>query len=157
MPDLACGNQLPDRAGDVFHRHVRVDAVLVEQVDAVGAQPLQRGLGDGTDALRPAIHAVRRDAVPEAELGGDDDLITDGCERFANQLLVGERALGFSRVEEGHPVLERIADQFHRRLPARPGAVAEIQSQAAEADGGGFKPAGSQCAFFHAVGVRGGW
>ena len=31
--DLALGDQLLDRAGDLFDRHVRVDAVLVEEVD----------------------------------------------------------------------------------------------------------------------------
>ena len=46
VPDLAFRDQLPDGAGDVLDRHVRVDAVLVEQVDAIGPQPLQRRVGD---------------------------------------------------------------------------------------------------------------
>ena len=37
VPDLAGPDQLLDGAGDVLDRHVRVDAVLVEQVDVVGA------------------------------------------------------------------------------------------------------------------------
>ena len=32
---LARCDQFLDRAGDVFHRHVRVDAVLVEQIDRI--------------------------------------------------------------------------------------------------------------------------
>ena len=43
-PHLAFTHQLADRAGDVFHRHVAVDAVLVEQVDMVGAQALAASL-----------------------------------------------------------------------------------------------------------------
>ena len=39
---LALLDQLLDRAGDVFDRHVRVDAMLIEQVDAVGPQALER-------------------------------------------------------------------------------------------------------------------
>ena len=39
--DLALGDQFADRAGDVLDRHVRVDAVLVEQVDRVDAQSLR--------------------------------------------------------------------------------------------------------------------
>ena len=46
VPHLALGDQLLDRARHLLDRHVRVDAVLVEEVDRVGAQALQRGLRD---------------------------------------------------------------------------------------------------------------
>ena len=39
--DLALLDQLLDGAGDLLDRDVRVDAVLVEQVDPVGPQPPQ--------------------------------------------------------------------------------------------------------------------
>ena len=42
--DLALADQFLHRAGHVLDRHVRIDAVLVEQVDAVGPQPLERRL-----------------------------------------------------------------------------------------------------------------
>ncbi|RYD20404.1 MAG: aldo/keto reductase, partial [Lysobacteraceae bacterium] len=45
-----------------------VDAVLVEQVDAVGPQPGQRLVGDLSDTLRPAVEAIGRHAVPKADL-----------------------------------------------------------------------------------------
>ena len=38
VPDLAGRDELLDRAGDVLDGHLRVDAVLVEQVDDVGAK-----------------------------------------------------------------------------------------------------------------------
>ena len=44
--DLALADQLLHRAGHVLDRHVRIDAVLVEQVDGVGLEALERGLGD---------------------------------------------------------------------------------------------------------------
>ena len=37
VPHLALGDQLLDRAGNVLHRHLGIDAMLVEQVDVVGA------------------------------------------------------------------------------------------------------------------------
>ena len=40
--DLALRDQLLDRSRDVLDRHVGVDAVLVEQVDGVDLQPLER-------------------------------------------------------------------------------------------------------------------
>ena len=39
--DLACLNQLFHSAGDVFYRHVRIDAVLIEEVDRLDFEPLE--------------------------------------------------------------------------------------------------------------------
>ena len=39
-----------------------IDAVLIEQIDAIGPQALQRGVGDLSDVLRPAVHAELRRA-----------------------------------------------------------------------------------------------
>ena len=36
MQHLALGHQVLDRTGHVFDRHLRVHAMLVQQVDAVG-------------------------------------------------------------------------------------------------------------------------
>ena len=58
--------------------------VLVEQVNAVGPEPLQRRLGNGPDVLGPAVQARLDLSALEAELGGDHDLVTDGRERFAD-------------------------------------------------------------------------
>ena len=53
MLDLAFRDQLLDRAGHVLDRHVRVDPVLVEQVDRLDAEPLQRAV----DRLRGCARA----------------------------------------------------------------------------------------------------
>ena len=109
--DLALRDELLDRAGDLLDRHVRVDAVLVEEVDVVGPQPLERGLGDLLDVLGAAVHAALPGLDPglevEAELGGDHDLLAYGLERLAHELLVGERAVGLGRVEERHAAARR--------------------------------------------------
>ena len=77
-PDLACLDQVLDRAGDVLDRHVRIDPVLVEQVDHVGVQALERGIRDGLDVFGPAVDATAalagRRVEVEAELGGDHHL-----------------------------------------------------------------------------------
>ena len=46
MLDLALPDQVLHGARDVFDRNVRVDAVLIEQVDDIGPEPLERGVGD---------------------------------------------------------------------------------------------------------------
>jgi hypothetical protein len=42
MLDLPFRDQVLEGAGDVLDRHVRIDAVLVEEVDQVDLEPLQR-------------------------------------------------------------------------------------------------------------------
>jgi hypothetical protein len=78
VPDRAFLDQILHRPRHVFDRHVRIDAVLVVEVDAVGLQPRERGLGDLPDVLRPAVKARLRVPGLEAELGGDNDLLPEG-------------------------------------------------------------------------------
>ena len=59
--DLALAHEVGHRAHDVLDRHGGVDAVLVEEVDAVGGEPAERALDGLADVLRPAVHA--RDAA----------------------------------------------------------------------------------------------
>ena len=79
MLDLALLNQFLHRAGDVFDRHVRVDAMLIEEIDGLDLEPLQRGFGDFLDVLRPAVQAsppgppLRIEL--ETELRGDHHLV----------------------------------------------------------------------------------
>ena len=54
MADLAFGDQLLDRARHLFHRHVGIDAVLVQQIDAIGLEPPQAAVDGGLDVVRPA-------------------------------------------------------------------------------------------------------
>ena len=55
MLHLAFMDQPLDCSGDIFDRHLRVNAVLVEEVDHIRLEPLERGLGDALDLLGPAI------------------------------------------------------------------------------------------------------
>src|SRR6478672_1591735 len=42
--DLTLLDQILHRAGDVFDRHVRVNSMLIEQVDDIDSEPLERAL-----------------------------------------------------------------------------------------------------------------
>jgi hypothetical protein len=54
---LALLDQVLHRAGHVFDRHVRIDAVLIEQVDGVGPSRLSEPSADLLDVLGPAVQA----------------------------------------------------------------------------------------------------
>src|SRR5882724_5742306 len=103
MPDFACVDQVFHRTGDLLDGDVRIDPVLIEQVDAVGPESLERGLGDLSDVVRAAVEPpllARRGVNIEAELRGDHYLVTAGRQRFSHELLIRERAVDFRRVEK---------------------------------------------------------
>ena len=99
--DLAFADQVLDRARDVLDRHVGIDAVLIEEIDPIGLEPLQRRVGDLADVRRPAVQPRLLAAFElEAELRRDHDLIANRRERFADELFVRERPVDFGRIEE---------------------------------------------------------
>jgi hypothetical protein len=110
--------------------------MLIEQVDAVGPQPLQRSLDDIADMLGPAVEpdhrAVRIEL--EAELGGDDHLIPNGFERLANEHFVGERPVALGGVKERDSTLVGGADHGDPVALVGGWPQPEAQAHAAEAE-----------------------
>ena len=104
MKHLALGNQVFHRPGHVLDGHLRVDAMLVEQVDAVGSQAPQLGLDHLPNVFGPAVppsaSLARLRIDVEAELGGYDDPIADALQRLADDFLGHEGAIGLGGVEQ---------------------------------------------------------
>ena len=101
MLHLALQNQLFDCAGHVLDGHVRINAMLVKQVNRLDFEPFERSLDHSFDAFRLAGHTTLLAAVAiESELRGNDYLLTERSECFADEFLVGERAIDFGGVEE---------------------------------------------------------
>ena len=149
LPSL---DQFLHRPGDVLDGHVRVDAVLVEQVDAVGPEPLERRLRDLPDVLGPAVEARLLPALDlEAELGGDHHPVADGGEGLADEFLVRERAVDLGGVEERDPEIDGRPDQRDPLLLLDGRAVAEAQAHAAEAERRHFQVALPELALLHCV------
>jgi hypothetical protein len=59
VPDLALPDQLAQRADRVLDRRGGVDAVLVVEVDVVGAKAPQRPLDGDAEVLRGAVDLLR--------------------------------------------------------------------------------------------------
>lgn len=109
VPDLALLNQLLDGACHIFDGHLRIDTVLVEQIDHVGLESLQRRLGDLLDVLWPAVEAGGCGEL-EAEFHGDHHLVSERSKGFAHELFIGERPVDFSGVEEGDSAIHGCGD-----------------------------------------------
>lgn len=75
----------PPRSGGFW-----IDTVLIEQVDAIGPQPLQRCVGDLPVVFWPAVQAepLKLPAEWVADLGCDHHLVAERGQRFAHNLLV---------------------------------------------------------------------
>src|SRR5439155_1568620 len=149
---LALRNQFLDRARHVLDRDVRVDTVLIIQIDDVGPESFQRTL----DALLDALWAAVLDLLPagitsDPELRGDHHLSAHRRQRFANELFVGVRTVDFGRIEECDAAFNGRADERDHRLLVGRDTVALAHPHAAEPEGRDFQTTRSQFAFLHVV------
>ena len=147
---LAFLDQLLHCTRDIFDRHVRIDAVLIEQIDDVGLEALQRRLGNFLDVLRPAVQALIWLAVRlKPNLVAITTSFAKRRQSLAHQLLVRERAIDFGSIEECHAPVDRRPDQRNRLLLLRRRAIAKAQSHAAQPECRNFQLAFSQFALLH--------
>jgi hypothetical protein len=156
MLDLAFLEQVTHRAGDVFDRYVRVDTMLVEQVDGVDLEPLERAFDDLFDVLRPAVEPLLPPSgiELEAELGGDRDPLAERRKGFAHEFFVRERPVRLSRVEEGDAALDGRPDELDHLLSVGCRAIPEAHAHAAQSDGRDFQVAASKRSLLHHVSVQ---
>src|SRR5258708_22159680 len=111
-------DQITYRTGHILHRHLWIDTVLIQQVNVIGLESLERAFDGLTDILRPArCFGADLLAVLEtkAKFGGDDYLVAPALERPAEQLLVGEGTIALGRIEEGASDLDgtvKCSDRF---------------------------------------------
>ena len=143
-------DELGHRADRLLDRRVRVDAVLVVDVDVVGAEPLQRSVAGGEDVL-----AVAADAQSLALLGADvpelrreHDFVAPALDRAAHEPLVLERPVRVSRVEEVDAELERAVDRRDRLALVRR-SVELGHTHAPEAQRGGLEALRAEATRLH--------
>src|SRR5919202_560171 len=132
----------------LFDRHVWVNPVLIEQVNRLGPEPLERILDRLLDVLGAAIQAPLAGEI-ETEFGGDHHLFSNGSQGFTDQLLVCEWAVHLGGVEEGDAALDGRADQSNRLLLVCGRAEGMAQSHTAESNGRHFQSTVAKDAFFH--------
>src|SRR6266542_330869 len=151
--DLALADQVLHGARDVLDRHVRIDAVLVKEVDRVDPESLERGLCDLLDVLGPAVEGapvcLAVEGGLEAELGGEHNLAAEGRQRLAHELLVRERPVDLGGVEEGDDAIERGPNERDHLPLVRWRAVAKAHPHAAEPEGRDLQVALAESPLLH--------
>ena len=137
MQHLALSDQVLHGARHILNGHLGVHTVLVQQINHIGAQALERALDRLADVLRPAVENLLLAVVAkgETELGRDDDLVAHGGQGLAEQVLVEEWAIDLSGVKEGHPPLHRCTNECDGLAAVRGWAITVAQPHAAQAQG----------------------
>ncbi len=139
MLDLPFLDQFLDCPRHVFDGDVRVHAVLIEQINDIGLQPLQRGFRHLFDVFRSALQLTPpRFAASsrfEPELSGDHHLLTNGRKSFAHEFFIGKRAIHFGGIEEGDAMFDRRSKKRDHLLRVREWRVRKAHSHAAESEG----------------------
>src|ERR1017187_263364 len=147
-------NQILHRSSHIFDWHLRVNAVLIEQVDRVHSQSLQRALHSLFDVFRPAVQTswmrIFLGFESEPEFRRDNHLLTKRSERFAHELFIRERSVDLSRIKQCDAALDGSPDDpDHLFLGPRYRAVTGAQPHAAKSDGRDFQFAVSKLPILH--------
>src|SRR5262245_31289438 len=112
-------NQLLHSSGDLFDWHVQVNAVLIEQVDGLHLESLERAVDSLLDVRWPAVQAWRNSFSAviqirieiEPEFRGDHNVLAERGERFADEFFICERAVNFRGIKERNAALYRGAEK----------------------------------------------
>jgi len=135
---LACLDQTLNGTSGFFDGRIGIDAMLVEQVNGVSLQTLQRAFDDLLDVVGATVRcrplAIVAGIGLESELGRDHDIFAEGSESFAHDLFIDERAIHFGSIEEGDTALHSGANELDRFALLRGGAKTEAQAHTSEAE-----------------------
>jgi hypothetical protein len=113
MANLPLFHQIAHATNRLLDRYCGIDAVKIEQVESIHAQPSERALGCLARVHRRAVDSGHVSAVivdAEREFGADDDLFPASLDRATDQFLFVERALDLGRVEEIDAQIDRLPD-----------------------------------------------
>src|SRR5262249_54524863 len=131
-----------------------IDAMLIEQIDGLDAQPFQRSFASPPRIGRTAVDADWPVAVEAiGEFCRDDQAVAPSLDRATDQLLIAERTIHLGGVEEGDAKVDRLVDRANRLIVVGP-AIVDIavadHRHAADADRRDLQPL-PQLAIFHTL------
>src|SRR6202044_3134494 len=77
---LALLDEIFHGSGNVFDRNIRIDTMLIEQIDDISSEPLERGFRNFLDVLWPAIQSGLFAGIRiklESEFSSDRNLLAE--------------------------------------------------------------------------------
>src|ERR1051325_1164994 len=136
-PHFTCAHQLGHRANRLFNRRIRIDAMLVIEIDYLYVESLQTGFARRAHVIRSAADAAVFRPIwiaQDPELCRDNGLLAATAQRAADQLLVRVRSVNICRIKEIDAQLERAVNRCDRFLLAAPLAVKVRHAHAAKSN-----------------------
>ena len=103
--------------------------------------------------LTPPRRAPSRQVDVEAELRGDDHAVADGLQRFTDQFLVDEGAVGLCRIEERHAKVMGGAEEPDHLDPRCRRSIGAAHAHATQAESRDLKT--GEVPVFHDAGPSG--
>ena len=153
MLDFSFFDEVRHRANRFFDRHIGVDTVLVEQVDAVDAEAFQAALDRSLCIGSRTVDTNNLVTVEtEAEFGSDHQPIALALDRFADQFFILEWAVNLRSIEKGDAKVDGAVDRLDRFIGIGSLTIQDVAAfdhrHAADTDGGNLQ-AMTEIAIFH--------
>jgi hypothetical protein len=128
--------------------------MLVEQINRLNFEPLERTFDGLFDMFRPAVQARRAGPIVtaaqvEPELRRNDQLLAERRERIAHEFLVGERAIDLGGVEKRDAAIHGGVEQGGHFLFVLGRPIGKTHAHAAQPDGRDFQIAVTEFALLH--------
>jgi hypothetical protein len=158
ITDLAAANEIVEGADGLLDRRLRIEAVQLEEIDIVGAEPAQAALDRTQQMVTRGADIVRPLAGAEGRLGRDDDAVAAAGDGLAQDLLGQAVGVDVGAVEHGEAGLEADIDQAGGlpHVAFAPGAeelVAATERTRAEAQCRHLESRSAQQSVFHGCDV----
>ncbi len=114
--------------------------MLIQKIDAIGAEPAERGFGCFVNVFGAAIGPSDLPVFnAKAEFGRDNRLVPAALQRSPEQFLINKGAIHFGGIEEVEPEVESAMDGGDRLLFVS-GPVGLAHAHAAESKRGDLEP-----------------
>src|SRR6185369_128069 len=106
IADLAGLHELCERTDRLFNRHRAVDAMEIEEVEVIRAQPLQALFAGGRDEPRRIVDGELAFLPRKAALAREEHVLPARAERRAHELLILTNLIAGRRVEMRHAAID---------------------------------------------------
>src|SRR5277367_3762590 len=95
VPHLALADQILHGAGDILNGHIGIYPMLIEEIDCIGAQSLQRRVRVLANTFRPAVQSFSRNSFPETEFRRNHHVLAKRLDGLPYHFLLQVWAIGF--------------------------------------------------------------
>src|SRR6266567_4618453 len=156
ITQLAGANQLRHRAYGFFDRRLRIDPMLIIEIDAINAEPAQARFAGLLHILRFPVNPAktwRIRVAQDSELCRDNNAMAFAANSASEKLLIRVRTINVGGIEESNPKVDCAIDGGERfRIVVM--AIKFRHAHTAESDRGNNRSTASKFSLFHGCPIQ---